>query len=59
MLKGRARFIDPHTVVVETDKGEDRYVARNIIVAAIEVHRYLGADYLEDDYEFRSIPMEN
>ncbi len=33
MLKGRARFIDPHTVAVETDKGEDRYVARNIIVA--------------------------
>ena len=33
--------------------------ANLVIVAAMEVHRYLGADYLEDDYEFRSIPMEN
>jgi dihydrolipoamide dehydrogenase len=33
LVKGRARIIDPHTVVVETDSGEDRYLARNIIIA--------------------------
>ena len=48
LLKGRARFVDPHTVVVETDKGEDRYVARNIIVATgteVSIPPIPGAQY--------------
>lgn len=48
LLKGRARFLDSHTVAVETDKGEDRYLARNIIVATgteVSIPPITGAEY--------------
>jgi len=33
LVKGRVRFFDAHTVIVEGEKGEDRYRARFILVA--------------------------
>ena len=60
LLKGRARIIDPHTVVVETDQGEDRYVARNIIVASgteVVVPRIPGSEHCitsDDIYKLNS-----
>lgn len=34
LVKGRARFLDAHTVAVEGDRGEERYRARFIVVAS-------------------------
>ena len=47
LVKGRARFIDAHTVAVEGDRGEDRYRARFILVASgsdISIPPIPGAD---------------
>ncbi len=47
LVKGRARFIDAHTVAVEGDRGEDRYRARFVLVASgsdIWVPPFPGAD---------------
>ncbi len=55
LVAGRARFLDSHTVVVEGDRGEERYRARNIIVASgsdIVRPDFPGADLFLDSRDF-------
>lgn len=34
LVQGRARFVDTHTVIVESDRGEETYRAEHIIIAS-------------------------
>ncbi len=43
LVAGRARFLDSHTVVVEGERGEERFHARSIIVAS-------GSDIVRPDF---------
>jgi dihydrolipoamide dehydrogenase len=55
LVAGRARFLDDHTVVVEGNRGEERYRARHIIVASgsdIVRPDFPGADLFLDSRDF-------
>ncbi|MGC8529650.1 MAG: dihydrolipoyl dehydrogenase [Leptospirillia bacterium] len=55
LVTGRARFLDDHTIIVEGDRGEERYRARTIIVASgCDIVRpdFPGADLFLDSRDF-------